>query len=99
MSDDSGSRQARPIVTAYYAVALLVCAVAPFLQYLLQPLAGERFPFAVFPVAIVAAALSGALGPALVATVAAAFITDYFFLKPVHSLRISDPIDALALAL
>ena len=99
MSDDSGSRRARPIVTAYYAVALLVCAVAPFLQYLLQPLTAERFPFAVFPVAIVAAAWSGALGPGLAAIVAAAFITDYFFLEPVHSLWISDPVDALALAL
>ena len=99
MSVDSGSRQARPIVTAYYAVALVLCAIAPFLQYLLQPIIGERFPFAVFPAAIVAAAWSGALGPGLVATVAAALITDYFFLKPVHSLWISDPVDALALAL
>ena len=30
---------------------------------------------------------------------AAAIITDYFFLKPVHSFWISDPVDALALAL
>ena len=52
-----------------------------------------------FPAAIVAAAWSGALGPGLVATVAAAVATDYFFLKPVHSLWISDPVDALALAL
>jgi len=80
MSVDSGSRQERPIVTAYYAVALVVCAVAAFLQYLLQPLAGEKFPFAVFPAAIVVAAWSGALGPGLVATVAATVITDYFFL-------------------
>lgn len=99
MSVESGSRQERPIVTAYYAVAFVVCAVAAFLQYLLQPLAGERFPFAVFPAAIVAAAWSGALGLGLVATVVATVITDYFFLKPVRSLWISDPVDALALAL
>ena len=99
MSVDSGSRQERPIVTAYYAVAFVVCAVAAFLQYLLQPLASERFPFAAFPAAIVAAAWSGALGPGLVAAVAAAVVTDYFFLKPLHSLWISDPVDALALAL
>jgi K+-sensing histidine kinase KdpD/DNA-binding NarL/FixJ family response regulator len=99
MSVDSGSRQERSIVTAYYAVALVVCAVAAFLQYLLQPLAGEKFPFAVFPAAIVVAAWSGALGPGLVATVAATLVTDYFFLKPVHSLWIGDRVDALALAL
>ena len=99
MSVDSGSRQERLIVTAYHAVALAVCAVAALLQYYLLPLTGGRFPFAVFPAAIIVAAWSGALGPGLAATAAAAVITDYFFLKPVHSLWISDPIDALVLAL
>jgi K+-sensing histidine kinase KdpD/CheY-like chemotaxis protein len=99
MSVDSGSRQGRPLLTAHYAAALVVCAVAAFLQYWLQPLAGERFPFVVFPAAIVTAAWSGSLGPGLAATTAAALVTDYFFLRPVQSLRISDPIDGLALAL
>src|SRR6185503_16177653 len=99
MSVDSGSRQERQIVTAYYAVALIVCSVAALLQYLLQPLVGERFPFVLFPAAIVVAAWSGALGPGLSATVAAIVVTDYFFLEPVRSLWIDDPVDALALAL
>ena len=99
MSVDSGSRQGHPLLTANYAAALVVCAVAAFLQYWLQPPAGERFPFVVFPAAIVAAAWSGSLGPGLAATAAAAVVTDYFFLRPVHSFWISDPADGLALAL
>jgi hypothetical protein len=81
MSVDSGSRHERPLLTAHYAAALVVCAVAAFLQYWLQPPAGERFPFAVFPAAIAAAAWSRSLGPGLAATAAAAVVTDYFFLK------------------
>ncbi len=52
-----------------------------------------------FPAAIVTAAWVGSLGPGLVATATAAILTDYFFLRPVHSLLISDPADGLALAL
>ena len=99
MSVDSGSRQGRTLLTAHYAAALVVCAVAAFLQYRLQPLAGERFPFVVFPAAIVTAAWSGSLGPGLAATAVAAVVTDYFFLRPVHSFWITDPVDGLALAL
>ena len=52
-----------------YAVALIAVAAASALQYSLQPLVGERFPLATFPIAVVVAAWFGGFGPALLATV------------------------------
>ena len=53
-----------------YGVGVLVALVAGVCQYWLQPLVGERFPFAIFPLAVLAASWMGGLGPGLVATAA-----------------------------
>ncbi len=61
-----------------YGVGVLVALVAGVCQYWLQPLADERFPFAIFPLAVLAASWMGGLGPGLVATAACAFTILYF---------------------
>ena len=71
-----------------YAVAIIAVAAASALQYSLQPLAGERFPLATFPIAVVVAAWFGGFGPALLATVGGSLAATYLFLPPVNTLRI-----------
>ena len=93
MSVDSGGRQRRPLLTAHYAAALVVCAVAAFLQYLASAARRGEIPICRVSGGDRDGRVVGSLGPGLVATAAAAIVTDYFFLRPVHSLWISDPVD------
>ena len=61
-----------------YGVGVLVALVAGVCQYWLQPLVDQRFPFAIFPLAVLAASWMGGLGPGLVATAACTFTILYF---------------------
>jgi len=47
--------------------------------------------------AVVAAALLGGILPALVATAAAVLLADFYFTAPLHSLRVADVVDVVAL--
>ena len=61
-----------------YGVGVLVALVAGVCQYWLQPVVDERFPLAIFPLAVLAASWMGGLGPGLVATAACTFTILYF---------------------
>lgn len=52
---------------------------------------------AVYLVLVVASALIGGIGPALVASAVAAVLLNFFFTHPVHTLTISDPSNIVAL--
>ena len=52
---------------------------------------------AVYLVLVVAAALVGGIGPALVAAAASAALLNFFFTRPYHTLTISDPNNVVAL--
>lgn len=82
-----------------YLIALLISVAATAAQMALQPILAGRFPLAVFPPAVVAAAWYGNFGPGILATVASAALADLFFLSPVHSLAIDRPDDAIGLLL
>jgi K+-sensing histidine kinase KdpD len=97
MSEPTNGIWSRRIVL--YGAAILICAVSGAVQYGLQPVLGGRFPLAVFPVAVVLVAWFGGAGPGLFTAVLAALMADYFFMPPLHSLRIDRPADAIGLSL
>lgn len=82
-----------------YLIALLAVALAAVAREAVQPLLGERVPFATFYVAIVAVSLLGSIGPAIAATVASAAVANYLFVPPRMSLSLGSRADVIALAL
>jgi K+-sensing histidine kinase KdpD len=82
-----------------FLVALLICLAAAALQLVLAPILGGRFPLAIFPPAIIAAAWYGNFGPGIFATVVAAVLADLIFLPPTGSLRIDRAEDGIGLLL
>ncbi len=97
MSKAVSARRARAL--AGYAVALLFCAGAGLTQHLLDLLLRERFPSAVFTVAVVGGAWYGGFGPGLFGTLVAALTLDYFFLAPAGTLAIERSGDIVGLLL
>src|SRR5687767_7987297 len=79
-----------------YGVGVLAALVAPVCHYWLPPVVDARFPFAIFPLAVLAASWMGGLGPGLVATAAGAFTILYF---PGHPLSGVEASQASTLAL
>jgi PAS domain S-box-containing protein len=67
---------------ARYAVAAAVIALAVVARLLLDPLLGNRFPFATLFFAVLAVAWYGGFGPALFATVVGAFLSARLLLPP-----------------
>jgi PAS domain S-box-containing protein len=71
-----------------YGVAVLTVVVALLLTLLLQPLMGQLvFPF--FYAAVAISAWYGGMVPGLLAAILSAFVTDFFFLEPLHSLGVA----------
>lgn len=68
-----------------YVVALLGLAVATALKLLIRPLAREDEASLGFFAVVMFAAWYGGLGPGLIVTVIAAFVSDYLFLSPRHT--------------
>lgn len=83
------SERFRSIVVRYGG-ALAGVAAATVARALLDPLVGERLPFAFFFIAVLAAAFLGGTGPALVAAVAGFFIANSLFVWPHLSLSASN---------
>jgi PAS domain S-box-containing protein len=76
-----------------YGAAALASALAAWLRYFLQPIMGNRTPFATFYIAVVGAAYLLGTGPAIVVGVAGAFVGIYLFLPPLYSLALPDVAD------
>lgn len=65
-----------------YAWAVLGTAIAIICRLLMVPVLGTRFFYGTLYVAVVASAMFGGLGPALVATLLGAVAFDYFMIPP-----------------
>jgi PAS domain S-box-containing protein len=76
-----------------YGVALALVGAMLMLRLALDNVVGNQPMLVLFTLPIAVAALVGGLGPGLLATVAAALLTNYYVLEPTGSLRIPDGVD------
>jgi K+-sensing histidine kinase KdpD len=75
------------------AIVIVMAAVAVRLKFL-QTL-GTSYPFLTFYPAVIIAALYVGLYAGLLATVLSALLADYFWIEPVKSIFIQNPVDWL----
>lgn len=96
LPDGNGSLSAGRRLRGY----LLAVVLTPLLVLGLVPMRGTLnlvSDVLLFLIVVVAVALVGGLGPALVAAILGSLLLNYFFTPPLHTLTISDPNNALAL--
>ena len=79
--------------------AVLATGIAVWIRASLTPLIGPALPFiTLFPAVFVSAYLGG-FGPALLTTVLGILTALYWFIEPVHSLSLKDPVAQLGVLL
>ena len=76
-----------------YGLGLLSVPVALGVRIALEPVAGLKWPFILFALAVMVAARFGGLGPGLVATGTSLLAVRYFLLEPRYSFAIPAPGD------
>jgi two-component system CheB/CheR fusion protein len=81
-----------------YLFALSAVAGATYLRVLLQPLIGERVPFATFTLSVILVAWLCGVGPASVALILSSILSAHFIIPPENSLNITGIHDQIALA-
>lgn len=79
-----------------YAMALLLAGIALGVSLLIRPLFGIENVDLVFLTVVVSVAVRYGLLPSLLASVAASFFYNFFFLPPTYTLTISDPTNIAA---
>jgi two-component system, cell cycle sensor histidine kinase and response regulator CckA len=82
-----------------YFWAVLVTAAAILIRAALTPVIGEALPFITLFPALFVTAYFGGFWPTLLATVAGALIALYWFIDPVYSFSLADPVARLGVAL
>ena len=82
-----------------YGIPIAAVGAATVARMLLNPVLGDRLPFATFFLAIVFAAWYGGFGPALLSTLLSGLAADFIFLKPRGSFQIEDAPDQISLGL
>src|SRR5262245_32189652 len=82
-----------------YGLAVLGVALTLGAKLWLDPVAGRDAPFLLFFAPVMISAWYGGIGPGLVATVAAAVASDYYFIAPIHSVFVGEPSALLRIAL
>jgi PAS domain S-box-containing protein len=82
-----------------YGLAVVAVGAALLYKVLLAPVLDEPTPFLLFPLAVLAAAWRGGLGPGLLASILALLSADYFFLQPRLSLGPAEAGQAVRLTL
>ncbi len=93
MSNWTGTmRLPRPVPSA---VAVLSVAGALAARMALDPVLGDRQPFATFYLAVIIAAWFGGFGPALLALGLGWFCADYFFIPPRHAFGVTPAADVV----
>src|SRR4030095_15046685 len=85
-----------PWVTRY-GLALIFVVIAMATRNLLTPAWGSAVRLIIFLPAVLFAAWFGGIGPGLLTTAVGGAGAMYLWLSPVHSFRISDPEEAVAL--
>src|SRR5262245_46376294 len=86
-------------VLAEYGVAVVAVVVATGLRLLLDPLLGDKFPFATLFLAVLVAAWWGGYGPALLATALGAVASARFLVPPRDGFAVEGFDDQAGLAL
>ncbi|MBI4468468.1 MAG: PAS domain S-box protein [Acidobacteria bacterium] len=84
-------RGIKPSALFSYALAIAAVVLAAVLTALLHPIMLERATFLFFIIAVLFSAWRGGHGPGLLAVVLGAWVADWFFLAPYHSLALTDP--------
>ena len=79
----------KPAPWKSYLVVLAAVAAALVARFALDPYLGNQIPYVTFFVAVTVVAWYEGLGPTLVAIMAGACLSDYFFLPPRHSFAIA----------
>jgi PAS domain S-box-containing protein len=74
-----------------YVYALLAAPLAVLLRMALMPLLGPGVQYITIYAVTASVAVLGGLGPAVVASLLGAILTDYFFIEPLHVLDINIP--------
>jgi PAS domain S-box-containing protein len=82
-----------------YTVTVVVTALVVLFRLALAPVLGEEAPLLAFFFSIMFSAWYGGLGSGLFATVLSALAGAYFFLEPIHSLRVANLADQTRLVL
>jgi PAS domain S-box-containing protein len=82
-----------------YACAVVSTALAILVRLLLDPVLGDRFPFAVLFLAVLLTAWYGGAAPALVSVILGALSADYFLLPPRGSFLLGGQAEYLGMAI
>lgn len=93
------SHSTRASAVLRYGCAVASVAVVRALKRLMDPIAQWESPFLLFFAPVMLSAWYGGFGPGLLATGLAAVVIDYYFLRPVGSLRLESMREATPLAL
>jgi signal transduction histidine kinase len=83
----------------HYAVALIVVALATLARLAVDPVVGDRVPFATYFAAVAAVGLFAQIGAALFTTGLSAVVAAYLFVPERHSFAIATPADAVGIGL
>ncbi len=92
------AEEQRPFDPLPYALSLLTIAAALASGWVLRPWLGVESIDLLFLTAIIAVAARFGLAPSLLASVAASFSYNFFFLPPLFTLTIADPTNVAAFA-
>jgi PAS domain S-box-containing protein len=81
-----------------YTIAVVAAATGLLLRLAMDPMWHGQLPYITLFPAVVVSAWLGGLGPGLLTTFLAALGATYFWVPPLHTLRITDPGEGLGLA-
>jgi NtrC-family two-component system sensor histidine kinase KinB len=81
-----------------YLRAVSLVAAATAIASALRWLFALEDPGTIFLMAVLLAAVTGGLGPSLVAAAASLFVYDFFFIEPLFSLNVTDPSDVVLMS-
>lgn len=80
-----------------YTFGIVTAVAAVQLRILVNPLLEDKLTYVLFFPAIMASALFGGIGPAVLCTLICSLGAAHFLLEPIASLRLSDPTDYVGL--
>src|SRR4051812_10817342 len=74
-----------------YGFAVGVALAAAGIRLAFEPIIGAHIPYLPFTLAVTVSSLFGGCGPGLTTSLLSAVISDWLFLRPLHSFAIADP--------
>lgn len=86
------ARSPSPPILWRYGAAVIAVSLAAAARYVLDPLLGDYIPFLFFHLAVIAVALHGHRGPALLALISGGLVAWYLFTPPRLSFALPSPV-------